>query len=387
MTTRTLVHLPTPIIPPSSTVLTVIDQLTREATAQGVESVVLGEARRLSRIDPMYVSPITVTRRIRVDRWGMLQIGEDHLEGMVAGRRRNTETMYRSSLRTAADIGDGMLFLHDASYAYGGVRPTRERFPANALALYSHIVISRSVGSRELSNLLDRLDAHICVSDYIAGVTRARIKKSSTPTFVVHNGVDTTRFRPAAADEREPLVVWSGRMIPEKGTDLLLRAFARVPKRTECSARLIGQADFYPAVLGADRYERQCLELGAESPHPVEFLGLQPNTAMPDLLRRGRVFCFPTQCDEAFGLGLLEAMASGLACITSSRGGIAELGGDAVVYVDPRDTGAFAEAIEWLLTDDAAAADLGRRARARAEELTVAHQFEQLLDVVRTVAP
>jgi glycosyltransferase involved in cell wall biosynthesis len=104
------------------------------------------------------------------------------------------------------------------------------------------------------------------------------------------------------------------------------------------------------------------------------------------MLRSARVFCLPTPRHESFGLSLLEAMSCGIACIASPHGGIKEVGGDAVVYVEPWKTDEFAGAIEWLLTDDAAARDLGIRARARAEHFSIQQQFEKLDDVVTRFA-
>ena len=86
--------------------------------------------------------------------------------------------------------------------------------------------------------------------------------------------------------------------------------------------------------------------------------------------------------DEPFGLALLEAMACGLACVAAARGGVPEFAGDAVVYADPADPEVFGAAVERLLTDDAAAQDLGRRARERALTLTLDAQFKRFHQVL-----
>jgi glycosyltransferase involved in cell wall biosynthesis len=98
------------------------------------------------------------------------------------------------------------------------------------------------------------------------------------------------------------------------------------------------------------------------------------------------VFVFPTMFDEPFGLALLEAMGCGLACIASRRGGVPEFAKDAVVYVDPSDPQEFGAAIHRLLTDDAAAIDLGRRARQAALAVTVDSQFEKFAAVLAGAA-
>lgn len=98
---------------------------------------------------------------------------------------------------------------------------------------------------------------------------------------------------------------------------------------------------------------------------------------MPEFLRGGRVFVFPSVADEGFGMALLEAMACGLACVVSPVGGVPEVGGDAVRYVDPRDHRVLAETIDELLLDDDAATELGQRARDRAMRFSIANQYDR----------
>jgi glycosyltransferase involved in cell wall biosynthesis len=73
---------------------------------------------------------------------------------------------------------------------------------------------------------------------------------------------------------------------------------------------------------------------------------------------------------EGFGLPVLEAMAQGAPVLTSAGTATAEVAGDAGVLVDPLDEDAIAQGLERLLSDPAAAAALGERARLRAAAFT-----------------
>ena len=87
------------------------------------------------------------------------------------------------------------------------------------------------------------------------------------------------------------------------------------------------------------------------------------------LYRACAVFCFPSLA-EGFGLPVAEAMALGAPVVTSGRGSLPEVAGDAAVYVDPESVGAIARGLERVLADPAMQADMSRRGRARAAAFT-----------------
>ena len=384
MTEGLWAHFPTPFAPAESTVLTVVNDVAREARLHDQPSVVLGQEVQLDRVDPANRWTILAPHRVRSgylgsgELAGRMQRAVDVTLGAVVHRRPLAERMYRTGVTAAAELKTAQLFLHDASLGFCGVRPARTSLPDAGVYLYSHVPISRSVGHRELRALLAHMNAHICVSEHLADETATRARQRGE-IAVVPNSVDTDEFVPNHDGlTRDPVVVWAGQLRPEKGVGLLIDAVARVPPRVECTLRIVGSA-WYTRTA---EYARGLRQQAEQSLHPVEFVGAVPRTEMPHHLRSARVFCMPSQWDEPFGLALLEAMSCGLACVASRRGGVPEVGGDAVVYVDPTKTDDFAAAIEWLLTDDTAARDLGQRARARAELFSSEAQFTRLRDVV-----
>ena len=74
--------------------------------------------------------------------------------------------------------------------------------------------------------------------------------------------------------------------------------------------------------------------------------------------------------EEGFGLPILEAMSYGLPVITSNCSAMPEVGGDAALYVDPRDVSQIAQAMARVRDDLALADQLRRLGKQRAAEFT-----------------
>jgi glycosyltransferase involved in cell wall biosynthesis len=89
---------------------------------------------------------------------------------------------------------------------------------------------------------------------------------------------------------------------------------------------------------------------------------------------------------EGFGLPIVEAMSVGCPVITSNVSCMPEVAGDAALLVDPTDTAAIADSMKRLLTDEALAADLRERGRARAAGFTWEENARRTLEVYEKVA-
>jgi glycosyltransferase involved in cell wall biosynthesis len=119
------------------------------------------------------------------------------------------------------------------------------------------------------------------------------------------------------------------------------------------------------ALVGPRGWEfDRILEQAAATEH-VRVLGQVSDDDLAALYQACSVFCYPSLY-EGFGLPLLEAMSGGAACVTSSVSSLPEVGGDAVVYVDPTDVAEIRRALETLLGSEPARSELGEKARRRA---------------------
>ncbi|MBL8046188.1 MAG: glycosyltransferase [Anaerolineales bacterium] len=174
-------------------------------------------------------------------------------------------------------------------------------------------------------------------------------------------GVDVSRFSPRPAPATTPpTLLFVGQLRHYKGVDDLLRAL----KHLDTNVQLLIAGD------GPQRAHWKVLthELGLRE--RVNFLGNVPDAELPALYQRASVFVLPsTSRAESYGTVLVEAMASGLPCVTTEIGS----GNSFVVQneqtglvVPPHAPPALAATLQRLLKDANLCEKLGQAGRARA---------------------
>lgn len=176
----------------------------------------------------------------------------------------------------------------------------------------------------------------------------------------VWNGVPYREPRPPLA--ARPTVAFSGRLVPLKGADVLLRAFVRVVEQVP-EARLLIVGDG----VERGRLERLAAELGL-SPHVMMCGWLAPAEAARHV--EGAWVQAVPSFSEHFSLAAGEAAMRGTAVVASSVGGLLDVvqDGRTGFLVPPGDADALAERLLRLLRDRALAEEMGRAARERALE-------------------
>jgi phosphatidylinositol alpha-1,6-mannosyltransferase len=205
---------------------------------------------------------------------------------------------------------------------------------------------------------------------------------------IISLGVDTDAFRPMSEVDRAavrsqlglttPVVGLMGRLIPEKGIPLLLRALEALPASVPWSFVCLGSGPSEAAVAEWARRH------GWESRVKVKWL---KHAEVPRVLPALDVLVAPSQTmpnwREQFGRMLVEAMASGVAIIASDSGEIPHVVGQAGIIAGEKDVNAWTTALTRVLTDASHRAELASQGLARAtlfSHRAVADQWAALFD-------
>lgn len=133
---------------------------------------------------------------------------------------------------------------------------------------------------------------------------------------------------------------------PRKNIVGLIRSFAKLKA-----------AGFGPSLIVAGRkgwlYDQIFAEVSSLGLRDaVTFTGYIPDEDLLALYNMARAFVYPSLY-EGFGLPCIEAMASGCPVVTSNRGALLEVTGDAALHAEPEDVDGLAQAIRRACEDEA----------------------------------
>jgi glycosyltransferase involved in cell wall biosynthesis len=176
-------------------------------------------------------------------------------------------------------------------------------------------------------------------------------------------GVDADMFKPSPLTQQREgtgfVIGYAGRLVPEKGVDLLLEALADLPG--------MWRADVVGSGPQRETLARRARELGVAD--RVSLDDPLPSIAMPRYYQQLDVLVLPSRSQpnwkEQFGRVLVEAMACGVPVVGSASGEIPNVIGDAGLTFPEGDAAALRERLMRLMRDESLRADLARRGRER----------------------
>ncbi len=190
-----------------------------------------------------------------------------------------------------------------------------------------------------------------------------------TRSSVIYPGLQLPRLAPARLSFDPPRLLCLGRLVPVKGFDRSVEAFARVVEPFP-SARLAIAGD------GAEREElrRRAAERGIGD--RVEFLGWVKPEEVPALINRATLVLMPSR-SEGLPLTAIQAGQMGRPIVATRVGGLPEVvvDGETGILVEPDDVGALADAIGRLLAAPATAQWMGEAARRRIRRLFTLERY------------
>lgn len=365
----------------------------RDHLLNASETFILKQTSTLKRYEPAYVG----SRRVPGLPLPPESVFTLSHGGLVGKAREAFHAFFACDLmlaRRVAELRPLLIHTHFGTSSVGGMRLARRlRLP--------HIITFHGFDATATDEVLRANPRHrlylnrretikqeaekiIAVSDYIQG----KLLEQGFPEskiFRHYIGVDTTFFQPSTVAEREPVVLFIGRLVEKKGCRYLIEAMRKVE-------RLVPQVQL---VIIGDGPLRAELELQAQTAlRHYKFLGHQPQDIVKQWMNRARVFCGPSHRAssgdaEGFGIVFIEAQAMQLPVVSFANAGVVEAvnDGQTGLLVAERDIRALANAIVCLLTNDSTWRAFSISGRQRVEQkFNLALQTAKLESIYDDVA-
>ncbi|MCM3785682.1 glycosyltransferase family 4 protein [Neobacillus mesonae] len=250
----------------------------------------------------------------------------------------------------------------------------KQAFPEKPVTLFLHS-LTFVPSSKSISSMLHKADLVIANSRSLKRRLVSRFSLAPEQILTAPLGVDFQRFKPLSPEEKQYYmqifgitkehfnVLFVGRVIPQKGLPVLIRALHRI--RPAVKARLIiagnSKTQTYPAALR---------QLAKKLRVQLLFLGEVPHEQIHNLYPLANCIVCPSQKHEAFGLVNVEAMASGIPVIASRNGGIREIiedGYDGFLIKNYQNALGFARRLTELAKNPDLARSMGANGRNKVQ--------------------
>lgn len=223
---------------------------------------------------------------------------------------------------------------------------------------------------------------HVLAPSHLTG-RRLREYGVHVPVSVVPTGIPAPPYllsRPADTKQElglppdSHLLLYVGRLAPEKNLETLLRAFLHIRQKTNNTFLVIAGSG-----KSAGHLQREAQRLGLTE--RVVFTGFLGRTRLDPLYAASDLFLFPSTT-ETQGLAVGEALAAGVPCVVVNGGGAPEAISDGENgFLVENDAAALADMTLRLLGDEPLRARLAARARQSATELTPENVARRIITI------
>lgn len=175
-------------------------------------------------------------------------------------------------------------------------------------------------------------------------ISKAVADRISGHSFVISNPYDDTVFRLIASVPRDKKLVFVGRLVSDKGVDLLLQAM-----------KLLQNDGVTPdlTIVGSGPEEKSLRRLASELAldRQVTFAGQKSGAVLAELLNRHRILVVPSRWAEPLGVVALEGIACACVVVGSEKGGLKEAIGACGLTFENGNPDALATQLKRLLTE------------------------------------
>lgn len=198
-----------------------------------------------------------------------------------------------------------------------------------------------------------RLDGRLSWQDYLKlfatyfatniAVSQAVAETLPAPSTVIPNSYSDEIFHQILESQRDKDLVFLGRLVSDKGADLLLQSLAKLKDMgLQPSLTIIGKG------VEETQLRKQVKELKLDN--QVTFVGIKVEHELAELLNRHKIMVVPSRWNEPFGIVALEGIACGCVVVGSEGGGLKDAIGSCGITFSNGNIDALTKILADLLT-------------------------------------
>ncbi len=187
-----------------------------------------------------------------------------------------------------------------------------------------------------LKQLVSRMAINVAPSQAIAA-------KLSAPSVVIPNPYRDDVFWEMPDIPRDRELMFLGRLVSDKGVDLLVAALAKL-RQMGITAQLtiVGDGPEEASL----RYQAETLKVASQ----IQFLGIKQGKELAQLLNAHQILVVPSRWQEPFGIVALEGIACGCVVVGSAGGGLKDAIGACGLTFPNEDVSTLTDHLATLLT-------------------------------------
>ena len=274
----------------------------------------------------------------RHDNLMLILWGDGHVDELMRAKGIRVLNLHASKRNVAATVGrvmqvirdekaDVLIAQHEASMSHLCLMRAKMLFPNIHTIAYAQLNAVDMIRADEKKGLwlrrvvigssLKRADDVVAISQSVKQSLLDVLNTPEDKISVIYNGTDLAVFPYVPRKHSGEILelMFTGRLIPEKGVQLTIRALSEVDDISHYHFRIVGDGPYRRDL------EKLAEELGVGD--ITEFLGSRSD--VPELIKTADVFIHMPIWAEGFGISVTEAMSSGCICVCADNGAMPEL--------------------------------------------------------------
>lgn len=265
-----------------------------------------------------------------------------------------------------------------------------KRFPKEKCIMHIHGI---STGDNEFEQIYQY---YIAVSNYAANHFLASGIIEKERVKVLYNGIEIEKFKRKLSleekrelknkyniKENEKVIMFCGRTVIGKGIKELILAFKRMKNINNAKLLIVGNSAFGKNIQ--TEFDRELIKISQDIKDKIVFTSFIPNDDLYKIHNIADIAVVPTITEEAFGMVVVEAMASGLPLIVTRSGGIPEIVNEENAIIVDKDEFLIeniAKSLDFLVTNENKRINMGIKGAELANNFSGEKFYKGFINII-----